>query len=118
MTLTIGRMSGLRSSGHALSAMTLPIRVVGAIEDERKAGLQHDSQTDAPLAAAAVWIEMPQACRDALAAVVRQRQAKDKNIHFLDGPQLINDPLYLLPTDVVTRTWRASFGWPTAWLRA
>jgi lysophospholipase L1-like esterase len=45
--------------------------------------------------------EIPQDYRYAIQRVVKLRQAKDKNLHFLDGLQLVNDPIYLLPTDVV-----------------
>jgi lysophospholipase L1-like esterase len=45
--------------------------------------------------------EIPQQYRDAIQRVVTARQARDKNLYFLDGLQLVNDPLYLLPTDVV-----------------
>ncbi len=45
--------------------------------------------------------EIQQDYRNAIARVVRQRQAKDKNLALLDGLQLVNDPLYLLPTDVL-----------------
>jgi lysophospholipase L1-like esterase len=45
--------------------------------------------------------EMPQDYRNAITQVVRQRQASDRNLHLLDGLQLINDPLYLWVTDVV-----------------
>ena len=38
---------------------------------------------------------------NAIARVVRQRQAKDKKLALLDGLKLVNDPLYLLPTDVL-----------------
>jgi lysophospholipase L1-like esterase len=45
--------------------------------------------------------EIPQDYRNAIARLVKERQARDKNLHFLDGLQLVNDPIYLLPTDVV-----------------
>ena len=45
--------------------------------------------------------DTPQDYRNAIQRVVKQRQAKDKNLHFLDGLQLVNDPIYLLPTDVL-----------------
>jgi lysophospholipase L1-like esterase len=45
--------------------------------------------------------ETPQDYRNAIAAVVRQRRAADRNLHFVDGLQAFKDPLYLLPTDVV-----------------
>jgi lysophospholipase L1-like esterase len=45
--------------------------------------------------------EIPQDYRNAITQVVRQRQASDRNLHLLDGLQLINDPLYLWVTDVV-----------------
>ena len=45
--------------------------------------------------------EIQQDYRNAIARVLRQRQAKDKNLALLDGLQLVNDPLYLLPTEVL-----------------
>jgi lysophospholipase L1-like esterase len=45
--------------------------------------------------------ETPQDYRNAITRVVRQRQTSDRNLHLLDGLQLINDPLYLWVTDVV-----------------
>ncbi len=39
--------------------------------------------------------------RNAIGRVAQQRQPKDKNIHFLDGLELVNDLIYLLPTDVI-----------------
>jgi lysophospholipase L1-like esterase len=45
--------------------------------------------------------EMPQAYRDAITRVVRQRQKTDRNLHFLDGLSMVDDPLYLLVTDTV-----------------
>ena len=45
--------------------------------------------------------EIPQDYRNAITQVVRQRQASDRNLHLLDGLQLINDPLYLWVTDIV-----------------
>ena len=43
----------------------------------------------------------PQAYRDAITRVIRQRQSSDRNLHLLDGLQLINDRIYLWVTDVV-----------------
>lgn len=45
--------------------------------------------------------ETPQDYRNAIAKVVRTRQAADRNLYFVDGLQAFKDPLYLLPTDVV-----------------
>jgi lysophospholipase L1-like esterase len=45
--------------------------------------------------------EMPNAYRDAIGRVVRRRQSSDKNLYFLDGLSMVNDPLYLLVTDTV-----------------
>jgi lysophospholipase L1-like esterase len=45
--------------------------------------------------------EIPKDYRNAITQVVRQHQASDRNLHLLDGLQLINDPLYLWVTDVV-----------------
>ena len=45
--------------------------------------------------------EIPQDYRNAITQIVRQRHASDRNLHLLDGLQLINDPLYLWVTDVV-----------------
>ncbi len=45
--------------------------------------------------------EIPQAYRDAITRVIRQRQSSDRNLHLLDGLQLINDRIYLWVTDVV-----------------
>jgi lysophospholipase L1-like esterase len=45
--------------------------------------------------------ELPQDYRSAIAKVVRQRQAADRNLHFVDGLDAFKDPLYLIPTDVV-----------------
>ena len=39
--------------------------------------------------------EIPQDYRNAITQIVRQRHASDRNLHLLDGLQLINDPLYL-----------------------
>jgi lysophospholipase L1-like esterase len=43
--------------------------------------------------------ETPQDYRNVMEKVVRQRQKSDRNLHFMDGLQLISDPLYLLVTD-------------------
>ena len=45
--------------------------------------------------------EGPQDYRNAISRVVRARQAKDKNLFLIDGMTFFNDPLYLLPTDMV-----------------
>jgi lysophospholipase L1-like esterase len=45
--------------------------------------------------------EIPQDYRNAIQRVVKQRQSRDRHLHFLDGLQLVNDQIYLLPTDVV-----------------
>ncbi|MGE5215470.1 MAG: GDSL-type esterase/lipase family protein [Chloroflexota bacterium] len=45
--------------------------------------------------------ERPEAYRDGIARVVRERQRTDKNLYFLDGLTLVNDPLFLLVTDNV-----------------
>ena len=45
--------------------------------------------------------EMPEAYRDAISRVVRRRQSTDKNLYFLDGLSLVDDPLHLLVTDTV-----------------
>ena len=45
--------------------------------------------------------EMPQAYREAITRVVRERQRTDPNLHFLDGLSMVDDPLYLLVTDTV-----------------
>jgi lysophospholipase L1-like esterase len=45
--------------------------------------------------------EMPQAYREAITRVVRERQRTDRNLHFLDGLSMVDDPLYLLVTDTV-----------------
>jgi lysophospholipase L1-like esterase len=45
--------------------------------------------------------EMPNAYREAIARVVRRRQSSDKNVYFLDGLSMVDDPLYLLVTDTV-----------------
>ena len=45
--------------------------------------------------------EMPQAYREAIGRVVRQRQRSDANLHLLDGLSMVDDPLYLLVTDTV-----------------
>ena len=45
--------------------------------------------------------EMPQAYREAITRVVRGRQKTDRNLHFLDGLSMVDDPLYLLVTDRV-----------------
>ena len=45
--------------------------------------------------------EMPQAYREAIIRVVRERQRTDRNLHFLDGLSMVDDPLYLLVTDTV-----------------
>jgi lysophospholipase L1-like esterase len=39
--------------------------------------------------------------RSGIARVVKQRQQTDKNLYFLDGLELVNDPLFLLVTDRV-----------------
>jgi lysophospholipase L1-like esterase len=43
--------------------------------------------------------EAPQDYRNAIQKVVEQRQKSDRNLYFIDGLKLINDPLYLLVTD-------------------
>ncbi len=45
--------------------------------------------------------EMPEAYREAITRVVRERQKTDRNLHFLDGLSMVDDPLYLLVTDTV-----------------
>ncbi len=45
--------------------------------------------------------EMPQAYREAITHVVRERQRTDRNLPFLDGLSMEDDPLYLLVTDTV-----------------
>ena len=45
--------------------------------------------------------EMPDAYREGIGRVVRQRQATDKYLFLLDGLSLVDDPLYLLVTDSV-----------------
>jgi lysophospholipase L1-like esterase len=45
--------------------------------------------------------QTPQDYRNAIAKVVKDRQASDRNLHFVDGMQAFTDPVYLLPTDVV-----------------
>lgn len=45
--------------------------------------------------------ERPDAYRDSIARVVRERQRNDKNLYFLDGLSLVGDSLYLLVTDNV-----------------
>jgi lysophospholipase L1-like esterase len=45
--------------------------------------------------------EMPQAYREGIARVVRERQRTDQNLYFLDGLSMVNDPLHLLVTDTV-----------------
>ena len=45
--------------------------------------------------------EMPKAYREGIGRVVRQRQSSDKNLYLLDGLSMVDDPLYLLVTDMV-----------------
>jgi lysophospholipase L1-like esterase len=45
--------------------------------------------------------DLPQDYRDAIHQVVQQRQKMDRNLHFLDGLSLINDPIYLMVIDQV-----------------
>ena len=45
--------------------------------------------------------ERPDLYRDGIAAVIRQHQKLDRNLYFLDGLTLIDDPLFLLVTDNV-----------------
>jgi lysophospholipase L1-like esterase len=45
--------------------------------------------------------ETPQAYRDGITRVVRERQRTDVNLYFLDGLTLVNDSLFLLVTDNV-----------------
>jgi lysophospholipase L1-like esterase len=45
--------------------------------------------------------EMPQAYREAIGRVVRERQSSDRNLYLLDGLSMVDDPLYLLVTDTV-----------------
>jgi lysophospholipase L1-like esterase len=45
--------------------------------------------------------ELPQDYRRAIQQVVEQRQKTDRNLLFLDGLKLINDPLYLMVVDQV-----------------
>lgn len=39
--------------------------------------------------------------RDVMQQVVEQRQKTDRNLYFIDGLKLVNDPIYLQPTDQV-----------------
>jgi lysophospholipase L1-like esterase len=45
--------------------------------------------------------EIPKDYRDAIADVVKRRQRTDKNLHFLSGLELVNDPIDLWVTDLV-----------------
>jgi lysophospholipase L1-like esterase len=45
--------------------------------------------------------EMPHAYREAITRIVRRRQSLDANLYLLDGLTVINDPLFLLVTDMV-----------------
>jgi len=45
--------------------------------------------------------DLPQAYRDAVHQLVEQRRQADRNLYFLDGLSLINDPLYLMVIDQV-----------------
>ncbi len=45
--------------------------------------------------------ERPEAYRDGIVRVVRERQRTDVNLFFLDGLALVGDPLFLLVTDNV-----------------
>jgi len=45
--------------------------------------------------------DLPQAYRDAVHQLVEQRRQTDRNLYFLDGLSLINDPLYLMVIDQV-----------------
>jgi hypothetical protein len=52
--------------------------------------------------------ERPNAYRDGIAGVVRRRQKADVNLYLLDGLTMINDSLYLLVTDNMSRRRRAA----------
>lgn len=45
--------------------------------------------------------ETADAYRAAITRVVKHRQTSDKNLYFLDGLSMVDDPLYLLVTDTV-----------------
>jgi len=45
--------------------------------------------------------ERPDAYRDGITRVVKQRQCSDVNLYLLDGLSMVNDPLFLLVTDTV-----------------
>lgn len=45
--------------------------------------------------------EIPEDYRNAIAAAVKRRQASDKNLFFLNGMELVSDPIYLWVTDQV-----------------
>lgn len=45
--------------------------------------------------------DSPQDYRDAIQQVVEQHRQKDRNLYFLDGLELINDPIYLMVIDQV-----------------
>jgi lysophospholipase L1-like esterase len=45
--------------------------------------------------------ELPKDYRDAIADIVKRRQRTDKNLHFLSGLGLVNDPIDLWVTDLV-----------------
>jgi lysophospholipase L1-like esterase len=45
--------------------------------------------------------ERPDAYRDGITRVVKQRQRSDVNLFLLDGLSMVNDPLFLLVTDTV-----------------
>jgi len=45
--------------------------------------------------------EIPKDYRDAITDVVKRRQRTDKNLHFLSGLELVNDPIDLWVTDLV-----------------
>jgi lysophospholipase L1-like esterase len=45
--------------------------------------------------------EIPTDYRDAIAEVVKRRQPADNNLYFLNGMELVNDPIYLWVTDQV-----------------
>jgi hypothetical protein len=57
--------------------------------------------------------DIPQAYRDAITRVIRQRQSSDRNLHLLDGLELINDRIYLWVAWYIQTT-RACSAWRMA----
>ncbi|MSP40734.1 MAG: hypothetical protein EXR70_19785 [Deltaproteobacteria bacterium] len=45
--------------------------------------------------------ERPELYRDGMTRIVRERQKRDANLDFLDGLSMVNDPLFLLVSDLV-----------------